>query len=333
MRQKPRWQLAHQENCGCGAIPKNVQDYLKHTRSEVKLTQVGTDIDAEAASQHADWTVQSFWEQDVQVWQSYWVPTFRKFAHELVSNAELSQGKIVLDVGTGTGIAATEAAKQVKPGGVVLAIDRSKAMIRFAERNAAKSKIGNIVFFGMDASQMLFPNELFDAALSNCGITFAAYPKAVSEVFRVLRKGGLFVLNDWHLKDVGPHRTFGEVLQRYRTDNPSPKLRAERMALATYERTGSRYIDLRELVKELERVGFDEIRTLHRNHRIQFGSVQAVLDILLKREALKHELRELSPAERRLMNDELRRELKLFVRNRRFIFNWPVAYVSAQKPN
>jgi ubiquinone/menaquinone biosynthesis C-methylase UbiE len=261
------------------------------------------------------------------------VPTFRKFAHYLIFTAKLSQGKIVLDVGTGTGIAAMEAALQIKPGGIVLAIDRSKAMIRFAERNATKCKIRNIAFFDMDATRMLFPNELFDVALSNCGVTSAAFPKAVSEVFRVLRKGGLFVLDDWHLKDVGPHRNFGEVLQRYRTDSPSRKLRVERMALATYERAGSRYMNLNELVKELERVGFVAIRTLHRNHKIQLGSVQAFLDMRLKREALKHELRELSPTKRRLMNNELRRQLKPLVRNGRFIFDWPVTYVSARKPN
>lgn len=289
--------------------------------------------DTEAERKQADRAIQRFWEQDVHVWHSYWVPTFRKFAGYLTSTAKLSQGKIVLDVGTGIGIAAMKAAQQIRPGGIVLAIDRSKSMIRFVERSAIKCKIENIAFCEMDATQMLFPNELFDVALSNCGITFAAFPKAVSEVYRVLRKGGLFVLDDWHLKDVGPHRTFGEVLQRCRTDNPSRKLRAERMALATYERTGSRYMSLNEIVKELEHVGFIAIRTIHRNHKIQLQSVQAFLDMRLKREALKHEVSELSPSKRRLMKNELRRELKRFVRKGRFRFDWPVTYVSAQKPN
>lgn len=292
-----------------------------------------TGTDPETTIQKADQIVQGFWEKDVRVWHSYWVPIFRKFAHDLVSDAKLSRGKIVLDVGTGTGIAATEAAKRVRPGGLVLAIDRSESMMRFAERAAAKSKIANIAFFNMDAGQMLFPNELFDVALSNCGITYAALPRALSEVLRTLRKGGVFVLDDWHLKDVAPHRVFGEVLQRFRTVHPSKKLRAERVALATYERTGSRYLDLNELVKELEAAGFREIRTKQRSYRIQLGNLHEFLDMRLKREALKHELRELSPAKRRLMLDDMKRGLMPFVRRRHFRFDWPVAYVTAQKPS
>lgn len=280
-----------------------------------------------------DRIVQGFWDQDVRAWSSHWAPIFRKFARDLVTDARLSRGEIVLDIGTGTGLAALEAARHVKPGGLVLALDRSRPMLKFAELSAKRDRVRNVVFFEMNADRMLFPDELFDVVLSNCGIAYTTFPAAVAEAFRVLRKGGTFVLNDWHLKDVQAHRVFGGILQQHRTNHPSKRLRAERTAMATFERKGSRYSDLNELVIELQRAGFAETQTKYRTYRIKLRGVQEFLAMRLEREALKHELRELTQAKRRMMLDELRRGLKPFLRKGRFIFDWKVAYVSARKPN
>ena len=46
--------------------------------------------------------------------------------------AELAPGERVLDVGTGTGVAALEAVRRVGPSGLVTAIDLSEGMIRTA---------------------------------------------------------------------------------------------------------------------------------------------------------------------------------------------------------
>lgn len=297
------------------------------------MTETPAAAEREIDVEQVDRIVQGFWDRDVRAWNRHWAPIFRKFARDLVSDAKLSRGKIVLDIGTGTGLAALEAAGYVRPGGLVLALDRSPSMLKFAELAAKRARIRNVVFFEMNADRMLFPNELFDVALSNCGIAYTTFPAAVTEAYRVLRKGGLFVLNDWHLKDVQAHRVFGGILQQHRTNHPSKRLREERTAMATFERTGSRYSDLNEVVRELQRAGFTETRTKWRTYRIQLRGVQQFLAMRLEREALKRELRELTPAKRRIMLNELKRGLKPFLRKGRFIFDWKVAYLTARKPN
>jgi ubiquinone/menaquinone biosynthesis C-methylase UbiE len=286
----------------------------------------------EIGLQEVDRLVQAFWDVDVRAWNSHWMPIFRRFAVDVVRDAELSSGRIALDIGTGPGVAAIEAAQKVRPGGLVLALDRSQAMLDYARSAAIKTQPKNILFFNMDAEHMQFPDELFDVVMSNCGISYATFSAVISEAFRVLRKGGFFVLNDWHLKDVLAHRTFGDILQLHRTKHPSEKLRSERAAIATFERTGGRYSNVRELTKELRTAGFTEVRTKYRNYRIQMRGVQEFLDMRLERAALKHELRELSQSQRARLMDELKKGLKSFIHKGRFVFDWKVAYVKAKKP-
>ena len=103
------------------------------------------------------------------------------------------------------------------------------------KRNNKRIKLGNLFFIEMNGDHMLFPNRLFDRVLSNCGISYSTLPQTSREIFRVLQTGGQFFLNDWHLIDVPPHRTFSEILRIHRTDHPSRKLRRWREALATLE--------------------------------------------------------------------------------------------------
>ena len=297
-----------------------------------KLVETRAEPSSEVGLQEVDRIVQAFWDVDVRAWNSHWTPIFRRFAVDLVRDAQLSSGRIVLDIGTGPGVGAIEAAQEIRPGGLVLALDRSQAMIDYARSAVIKSRLKNVLFFNMDADHTYFPNGLFDVVLSNCGISYTTFSAVISEAFRILRKGGFLVLNDWHLKDVPAHRTFGDILQLHRTDHPSKKLRSERTAIATFERIGSRYSDVRELAKELQMAGFTEIRTKYRNYRIRMRGIQEFLDMRLERAALKHELSELSQSQRARLIDELRKGLKSFIHRRRFVFDWKVAYVKARKP-
>ncbi len=282
--------------------------------------------------ERADKVLQKLWDKDVRAWHEHWVPIFRRFAHDLVSDAAIYTGQIVLDVGTGTGIAAMEAASRVRPGGLVLGIDRSARMLELAETNPSKKKPRNLCFFRMNADHMLFPDELFDAVISNCGMSYATFPGTVSEVFRVLCRGGSFTFDDWHLIDVPAHRTFSAILQQHRTEHPSEKLRVQRAALATLEHVGNRYLDVKAQARELEGAGFKGVEVKRRNYEITLPGIREYLRLRLERAALKQELLELPSAKRARLLTQLKNGLKPFMRGSRFIFEWKVNFFRAKKP-
>lgn len=281
--------------------------------------------------EQAEQIVMNLWSEDARAWRRYWAPTFRRFAENLIFDSGLSQGQLVLDIGTGTGVAAFEAARRVKSGGFVFGIDRLGSMLAAGRAEPEARRLSNVRFFLMDAQRLRFPSQMFDVAVSNCGISPVGFRRTVAEVFRVLRKGGTFAYCDWRLKDVQAHRIFGETLQQYRTKNPSKKLSLERAALATLERLSNREMNFDEQVRELKTVGFKRGEVKTRNYRIALDGIQGYLDMRLKRATLKQELRELPAKKRRELLHALRDELTQFVRGGRFLFDWKVTFVRAKK--
>jgi 2-polyprenyl-3-methyl-5-hydroxy-6-metoxy-1,4-benzoquinol methylase len=102
-------------------------------------------------------------------------------------------GKRVLDVGTGDGVYALEAAlRQAHAVGV----DASPAMLSAASQRARERRI-HVEFREGQAQQLPFENECFDVVLAVTVLCFVPDPKqAVREVSRVLVPGGRLVLGE-----------------------------------------------------------------------------------------------------------------------------------------
>ncbi len=283
------------------------------------------------AVEEADRIRQGLWDEDVEAWETHWVPIFRRFAHDLVAAARLSSGQIALDIGTGTGIGAAEAAKVVGRKGFVFGIDRSRGMLDLAIRKATKTKPRNLKFLFMDARHLYFPDSFFEAVVSNCGVSFVNFDEVASEAYRVLKEGGCLVYNSWRLKDVKVHRIFGEILQRNRTSNPSVRLRTQRTALATFERYANRKMTLSFQLRELRRTGFTRITVKERAYHVRLGGVYDFLDMRFSSASLRREFNELPKKERRVLYSELADGLKDFTRNGSFSFDWAVSFIRAKK--
>ncbi len=121
-------------------------------------------------------------------------PSLRFFpscADALIHFLRPQPGSKILDVATGTGAAAVAAARCIGPTGRVQAIDLAEDMIEEAIKNVDKMALANVDFHVMDAEQVEFKNNYFDAAMCAFGIFFLPdMDKALKNWLRVLKPGG-----------------------------------------------------------------------------------------------------------------------------------------------
>jgi ubiquinone/menaquinone biosynthesis C-methylase UbiE len=107
----------------------------------------------------------------------------------LLRAARLAPDQHVLDVATGTGIAAKAALGIVGPAGSVVATDLSAEMVDEARRRIEHSPNATVAV--EDGQALSFPDESFDAVLCSVGLMFFPDPaRALAGFRRVLRPGG-----------------------------------------------------------------------------------------------------------------------------------------------
>lgn len=103
----------------------------------------------------------------------------------------------ILDLGCGKGNETIQAAMQTGPEGKAIGLDITQAMIDTATSNAQNIGVTNVFFTKGDIESLPFDDGVFDAVMSNCVINHArSKNKAYSEIFRVLKNGGRFVISD-----------------------------------------------------------------------------------------------------------------------------------------
>lgn len=97
----------------------------------------------------------------------------------------------ILDVATGTGDFAILAAKRLCPQ-VVTGIDISEGMMKIAREKVRMQQLEKVINFKReDCMGTSFADNTFDAVISAFGVrNFQSLDKGLSEIFRVLKKGG-----------------------------------------------------------------------------------------------------------------------------------------------
>lgn len=114
-----------------------------------------------------------------------------------VQYAELTEGLTVLDLGCGTGIDVFRAASLVAPTGIVIGLDMTEAMLEHAQRYKEYYGIKNAIFIKGEIEQLPLPSSSVDRVLSNCVLNLVNdKQRAFSEIFRVLKPGGMFSIAD-----------------------------------------------------------------------------------------------------------------------------------------
>ena len=120
----------------------------------------------------------------------------RAIAIRMADMATLKPSDHVLDVGTGTGVVALEAARRLGATGRVSAVDLSAGMLATAERLAALDTAGQrIAWRSMDAEALAFEDSQIDVVLSLFALLHFPNPlAALREMRRVLKPDGQLIM-------------------------------------------------------------------------------------------------------------------------------------------
>jgi arsenite methyltransferase len=114
-----------------------------------------------------------------------------------VEHARLVAGQTVLDLGSGAGLDAFVARREVGESGRVIGIDFTPEMVAKARENAARLAYGNVEFVEGSIEEMPLDDASVDVVISNCVLNLVPdKARAFAEMARVIRPGGHFCVSD-----------------------------------------------------------------------------------------------------------------------------------------
>jgi arsenite methyltransferase len=111
--------------------------------------------------------------------------------------ADLREGEVVLDLGSGGGIDVILSARRVGDGGLAYGLDMTDEMLALARRNAEESGVKNAIFLKGIIEEIPLPAASVDVVISNCVINLSTdKAKVLTEIARVLKPGGRIGVSD-----------------------------------------------------------------------------------------------------------------------------------------
>ena len=123
-------------------------------------------------------------------------------------------GMKILEVGCGTGDDARQIAELISPGGTLVAIDKSEALISEARRRSRR-KNDSIDFVVGDATELDLETATFDACRIERTLIHIPEPTAaMNEMVRVLRRGGKLVAYEPDLEAYVIDSSYHELSRR-----------------------------------------------------------------------------------------------------------------------
>lgn len=174
-----------------------------------------------------------------------------------IEYSKAKPGETCVDLGSGRGTDVLRLAEDVGKTGYVYGIDVSDGMLKKSQKNADKLNVTNVEFIKSVLEDIKISSNSVDLVISNCTINHADDKlKVWSEIERILKKGGRFVVSDIY--------SIKKVPEAYKED---PQAVAECWAGAI---TKEEYLDT------LTRVGLKDIEIIEEGSPYKKGKIEVV---------------------------------------------------------
>lgn len=186
-----------------------------------------------------------------QRWRKPSAAMGREMTVAVVRAARVEPNMRVLDVACGTGEPAISIAIQLNGTGEVVATDISSGPLEVGEGRAKERGLTNIRFQQGDVHRLPFDDASFDRITCRLGVMFFSdLPRALREMRRVLRPGGMTVLLAWgKMQQPYFETTIGTILRTV----PGLALPKSGAAMCKFGEAG-------ELGDTMRAAGFDTVR-------------------------------------------------------------------------
>jgi len=140
---------------------------------------------------------------------------FPSVGERLVEFAGIDAGMKVLDIAAGRGASLFPAAEIIGMEGEIVGIDLAEGMVHATKEEIEIRGITNASILVMDAEQLEFENESFDAVL--CGFALFFFPElgvGMNEFIRVLEPGGVLAATTFGRMN-GPLHWYEPLFDKY----------------------------------------------------------------------------------------------------------------------
>lgn len=185
---------------------------------------------------------------------------WRKKAINLLKS---SQPKTILDVATGTGDLAFAASKRLRPDKII-GIDISNGMLEIGRKKILDKGLNDTIEFVKGDSEFLpFGDNQFDAVMVSFGVrNFENLHNGLCEIFRVLKKGGSFVVLEFSKPKNFPIKQFYRFYSRFLLPKLGGIISKDQSAYHYLPASVAVFPEGNDFVKELNVIGFTQISSI-----------------------------------------------------------------------
>jgi len=213
--------------------------------------------DNEQQPDHAPWLSTGRFEALTADEQAELENGLNQIRDRVIDGARIAPGQTILDVGSGDGRLALEAARRVGPAGRVIGVDVSPAAIELAIANASSAGLGDRLDFRLgSATDLPLESASVDVVVDRAVLIYVPdRERAVTEYRRVIRDGGRVSIcepvnsrcHESHGFDLGPIRDLHRRVIAARREEEKKSLNT----LMTFDESA--------LAKLLEAAGFGDV--------------------------------------------------------------------------